>query len=152
MNRLHALTLIQRTVFEDRPVEVKDVFMKLRFLIPNGGDNEVLARKDIEAFAENCMRQLKDLRFPVEFERMRIDILEGELRADLLDAIGELDLSDPNDCRELFELHRAVGSSTGSPTLMQAIDALAAGGIHEDRIKALTERYLALYPKPVLED
>lgn len=148
MNRLHALTLIQRTVFEEKPSDVKDVFMKLRFLIPNGSEDEVMSRKEIDAFAQNCLAQLADARFPVERERYRIDILEGELRADLLDAIAELDLSDPNDCRELYELHRAVGNSTGSPTLQQAIDTLAAGGLGEDRIKTLTDRFFALYPKP----
>lgn len=148
MNRLHALTKIQRHVFESGCTDEKDIFLALRHVIPNGGDTEVLSRKEIESFAKISLQQLAEARFPVERERLRLDILEGELRADLLDEIAKLDLSNPRDCRELYELHRAVGNSTGEPTLRQAIDALAVGGTSEDVVAALTERLLALYPAP----
>lgn len=146
MNRLHALTLIQRTVLEGSMTDEKDVFMKLRFEIPNGGDTELMSRNEIQAFAKNCVMQLSEARFPVERERLRLDILEGELRADILDEIAKLDLSDPRQCRELYELHREVGGSTGEPSLRRAVDTLAVGGCDENTIKAFTERLLALYP------
>jgi hypothetical protein len=146
MNRLHAMTRIQRLVFEHRPVDGKDVFMRVRMEIPNGGDNEVMSRKEIEAFADHAIKLIGDMKFSVELARLQLDIAEGELRADLLDALDALDMTNPSDCRDIYELHREIGNSTGAPSLRKAIDTLAVGGTHEDTIAALTARLLALYP------
>lgn len=149
MNRLHAVTKIQRAVLDDGISDPKDVFQKLRFEIPNSGQDLVMERKEIEAFAAQSIGLVQDARFPVERERMRLDILEGELRADLLDAIAGIDISDPGVCRDVYELHRKVGSSTGAPTLQEAIDMLAVSKPEpgEDAIAGFVSRLEALYPK-----
>lgn len=146
MNRLHAMTRIQRLVFEHRPVDGKDVFMRLRTEIPNGGDKEVMSRKEIEAFADHAIKLIGDMRFGVELARLQLDIAEGELRADVLDALDALDMSKPGDCRDIYELHREIGSSTGPASLRKALDMLAVGGTSEDTMASLTARLLALYP------
>lgn len=146
MNRLHAMTKIQRAALDGGNKDPKDIFMGLRFEIPNGGDNEVMSRKEIEAFATQSIQLVADAKFPVERARMALDILEGELRADLLDTVAELDITNPRDCREVYELHRKIGSSIGEPTLREAIDAVAVGGIDADRVAALVTRLNAIYP------
>jgi hypothetical protein len=148
VNRLHAMTKIQRFVVEKKPVDGKAVFTALRFEIPNSGEGEVMSRKEIEAFADHSIKTIADMRFGVERARLSLDIAEGELRADLLDALDALDMTNPQDCREIYELHREIGSSTGPASLRKAVDMLAAGGGTEDAMADFTARLLALYPDP----
>jgi hypothetical protein len=151
MNRLHAITKIQRAVFDDGITDPKDVFLKLRFVIPNGGADELMPRKEIEALAEHAIAMLKNVHFPVERAHLALDILEGELRADLLDALASLDVTEPNVCREVFEMHRNLGNSTGPASLRECVDMLAEGGAAEELVADLATRLAALYP-PDKED
>ena len=140
------MTLIQRTALEGGSIEPKDIYLKLRNTIPNGGLDEVMSRQEIVAFAEQSVKLVAESRFPVERERMRLDICEGELRADLLDELAKLDLSNPRIARELYETHRKIGSSTGEPTLREAIDTLAVSGVSPDTMTALVARLNEIYP------
>lgn len=147
MNRLHAMTRIQRHVVEAKPVDGKAVFTALRFEIPNGTEGEVMSRKEIEAFGEHSIQTIANMRFGVEHKRLALDISEGELRADLLDALDALDMTNPQDCREIYELHREIAGSTGPASLRKAVDMLAVSST-EDAMADFTARLLALYPDP----
>jgi hypothetical protein len=145
MNRLHAMAKVQRAVFESDTIEPKDIYLKLRFEIPE----TLMGRKEIEAFAEHSIQLRSDARFPVEKARMALDILEAELRADVLDALGALDVTNPRDCREVYELHRQLGSSIGEHSLRHGIDALEAAG---KDFEALRARLDEIYPPAKSED
>lgn len=148
MNRLHVVTRIQGLALEGKT----DIFKLIRDEIPSDGDCGVtwggMAKKDIEAFADNTLKMIKAISFNVERERMRLDTLEGGLRADVLDALDALDLSNPRDAREIFEAHQQIGASTGPASLRTAIDMIAAAdGTSPDLVKDLTDRMLYLYPE-----
>lgn len=142
MNRLHAMTMIQRAAL-DGAIDEKSVYGTVRGKFDTSGDKAVMLRGEIEAFAKQAIAMTKAACFPVERERLRLDILEGELRADILDGIAALDISNPRDCRDVYELHTKVGGSTGEPTLREAIGALEAGG---QDVAELTSRCNAIYP------
>ncbi len=149
MNKLHAITLVQKTVIEGSFVDPKDVFLKLRSVIPNGGDTEVLSRKEIESVATEALQQLKSILFPVEKCKLLLDVKEMELRADLLDALAGVDISNPRDCRDVFETHRQLASSSGEPSLRLAMNTLAAAGLPHEAFKARLDE---LYPEDSDDD
>ncbi len=146
MNRLHAMTLIQRTVLESDCIDASDIFMRLRRDIPNGGDSELMSRKEIEAFAKQAIELRDQAKFPVERKRLELDITEGELRADVIDALALIDLSNPRDVRDVYEMHRKIGGSIGEPSLREAVDYLGEAGVDEAVVAPLAARLLALYP------
>lgn len=146
MNRLHAMAKVQRVVFESDTIEPKDVYLKLRSEI----DTDIMGRKEIEAFAEHSIQLRRDARFPVEKARMALDIAEAELRADVLDALGKLDVSEPRACREVYELHRQLGGSIGEPSLRLALEYLTEDGI--EGVEALRARLDEIYPPESKED
>lgn len=137
------MTMVQRTVLESDSIEKKDVYLKLRFEIPE----EVMGRLEIEAAAEQSVRIRDQAKFPVERARLALDIREGELRADVLDALALVDISNPRDCRDVYELHHQVGGSSGEPSLRNAIDFLGTAGIDEAVVGPLAARLLELYPE-----
>lgn len=147
MNRLHALTRIQRAAATGDHVDGKSIFMALRFEIPNGGDNEVLSRKEIETFGDMQVSAVKGMNFALEKAKYVLDIAEGELRADLLDALDALDTTDPRDCRDLFRIHQGVGNGGGPASILEAIDALAAGGATPDEVAGYIARLHEIYPE-----
>jgi hypothetical protein len=146
VNRLHALTRIQKAALSGDYVDGKAIYAAVRNEIPTSGEDMLMSRTEIEQFAEQQSKIAKAIDFNVERAKFALDITEGELRADLLDALDALDMTNPSDCRDIYELHREIGNSTGAPSLRKAIDTLAVGGTHEDTIAALTARLLALYP------
>ncbi len=149
MNRLHCMVAIQRAVF-DGATEPSTVFQQIRreYRISSGHD-ELMSRTECEEHAKQSIRIFEQAQFPVERARLGLDIAEGELRADVLDGIAALDISNPRDCRDVYELHQKVGGSTGEPTLREAISTLEAGG---QDVTKLTERCDALYPKQEDDD
>lgn len=149
MNRMHAITLIQRTVLEENPSDAKDVFLKLRSQIPNGGMDEVLSRKEIEAVAEGSIQTIKNAHFPVERAKLRLELLESELRADLLDALAGIELKDPDTVREVFQAHQELASSSGPASLRNCIDLIEASGAD---VAPLLQRLLDIYPEPKDEE
>lgn len=148
MNRLHAFALIQRTVFDSDTIDANDVYLKLRNVIPNGGHDQVMSRDEIKGRAKEAIEQRDEAKFKVEFARHRLDILEAELRADVLDALEVIDLSNPRVCREVYDVHRQVGTSVGQPSLRQALELLKGGG-HD--CAALKSRLDEIYP-PATDD
>ena len=148
MNRLHAMTIIQRAVLDDGMKDPKDVFLSVRAKFPTSGHDQLLSRAEVEQFAAQSISMLANAHFPVERARLALDIREGELRADILDGIAALDISNPRDCRDVYELHQRVGGSIGEPTLREAIDILKAGG---QDVAGLVERCDEIYP-PQQED
>lgn len=137
------MALIQRTVLEKDPVDGKEVFMLLRFVIPNGGDQEVMSRDEITQFGQHSVQIVKNASFHVEREKLKLDILEAELRADLLDALSTVDISDPAVCREIYNEHVSVASSTGRASLEEAIGKLAEAGVDVTDFRTRLE---AVYP------
>lgn len=139
MNRLHALARVHETVLDKSPVTEKDVYQALRFEI----DAAVMSRTEIEGFAKQFMVAAEQATFKVQRARARLDIAECKLRADILDALDNLDINDPNDCRDVESMHREIGSSTGKPSVAQALELLAAGGVD---VAAMTAAMEALWP------
>lgn len=134
---------IQKTVLEHEITDPKDVYQKLRFEIKH----EVMPREAIQGFAAQAIQLVSDAKFPVERDRMRLDIAEGELRADLLDALQLLDRSNPRDTRDIYELLRELGGSIGEPSLRKVIDAVTVSGkVDADTCADFARRLVALYP------
>ncbi len=139
MNRLHLLTFIQRCALHDGDTDENAVYGKVRKSFPgavNDGDKELMGRAECQAVAKQSIDMVRNSRFPIERARLALDIREGELRADVLDAIALLDVSNPRDCRDVFELHSKVGGSIGEPTLREALDMLAEAGQDTTPLKA----------------
>jgi hypothetical protein len=152
MNRLHALTRIQKAALSGDYVDGKAIYAAVRNEIPTSGEDMLMSRTEIEKFADQQHAIASAIDFKVERAKFALDIAEGELRADLLDALDGLDVSDPRDCREVFRVHREVGNSSGPASIREAIDMLAAGGIAEDAVVSLVGRLNALYPPEEQED
>jgi hypothetical protein len=151
MNRLHVMTAIQRCALEGDKDE-STIYGKIRKLLPgavNNGAEELLSRKEAEALALQSIHMVSNARFPVERARLALDIREGELRADVLDAIATLDLSNPRDVRDVYETHQMVASSIGEPSLRAALDLLAAA---DQDVTVLKARVDELFPTTPSED
>lgn len=153
LNRLHALALIQKIVLDKDITDLdegpKQVFNNVREVVPIGGKDEVLSRAEVMGFAKQAIATAATAKFPVERANLRLEVAEHELRADLLDALCALDITDPADCRDVFNVHRELAGSSGPASMRTALDALSAGGVD---VTAYTVRLEALYPKPKAED
>jgi hypothetical protein len=144
MNRLHALTRIQREalVNRDEHTDGNAVWQAIR----EGWDTSVLSRSKATEFADVQLKQAKAIDFELERAKFLLDITEGELRADLLDALDTIDVSNPRVCREVFECHRGLGNSTGEASIREAIDLLGVAGFDEAQCADFARRLLELYP------
>jgi hypothetical protein len=150
VNRLHIMTRAQRAALEgvtDENAIYGIVRTEYPGTVGNGAD-ELMSRKELEMFSRQAVLTAQNARFPVERARLALDIREGELRADVLDALAQLDVSNPRDCRDVFEIHQKVAGSIGEPTLREAIDLLAAA---DKDVSALRTRCDEIFP-PTEED
>ncbi len=136
MNRLHVVAEIQSLVLSGL-TEVGEINRRLRPMNPDGCG---MKRTEVEKFTKQSIEMVGAAYFPVERRRFELDITEARLRADILDALATLDISDPNVAREVFEVHSRVGGSSGKPTLDEAIELLDEAGA------AFKPRMLELWP------
>lgn len=153
MNRLHLIAKIQRKALLGKPgpdgkweplfVDGKELFGSLNR--EDRGITDILKRSEIENFAQAAIDQVKAALFPVERRRMALDVNEGELRADILDALSTLDLEKPDVARNVYEAHAQVGGSTGRPSMDHAVLLLEELGAAE-LAESLRARIDELYP------
>ncbi len=113
-----------------------------------------MQRKDIEAVAAQVKAMVAQANTPMRRRRLEVDLIEGRVRADILEAMDSLDLSQahPADVMEMYDVYQAVAGANGAPGLAKALDTLEAAG-YEDAI-SLRVRAAVLYPelaKPELE-
>jgi hypothetical protein len=151
VNRMHVMTTIQRLALEGDS-DADSIYGKIRKALPgtvNNGAGELMSRAECQAFAKQAIHQAQSAMFPVERARLALDIAEGELRADILDGVAALDVSNPRDCRDAFDLHQKVGGSVGEPTCREAIDYLKNAG---QDVAALEAKLVELYPAPTEDD
>lgn len=145
MNRLHVITKVNELALNGT-TEVGEIFRLLRnelSTVSSSVESLGLKRTDIEHLAKQALEQVSNALFPCERRRLELDVLEGKLRADVLDALATIDLSNPSVAREVFEAHRAVGFNTGTPSIRTALDVLDGAGVD---CAALNAQLDALYP------
>lgn len=76
---------------------------------------------------------------------LRLSCDENALRADVLDALDELPLTNAADVREACELRKQVAASEGAPSLAAALLMLQEHPLY----KELCDRFELLWPAPV---
>jgi hypothetical protein len=127
MNRLHVITRIQELVLSG--TSPGEIYKTLRDECRNPSIEGLgLKRTDVDKLAEGSAKTLEQVQFPCERRHLELEIAETKIRADVLDAVATLDISNPTVAREVFNAHRQLGSSSGEPSILQALDLLDGAG------------------------
>ncbi len=154
-NKLHVLGFCQQQVLDgldDERFILKAVQAKFAPESPDGGVTHCgVTREDIKNTAKAMIDVVAQAQFPVEKANLQLDTTEILLRADFLQALDKLPLTDPRDVRDLHGLYRKLASQGGEASMQEALDHLREGGLLDD-VATLKARVLELYPAPELDD
>lgn len=120
MNQLHSIAAISRLVVQGK--DASQVYHNLR----ESMDLEAvgLSRSKVEKQAKDAIEAFGSFTLPIEKRKFEVDADETELRADIIDALQQVDLSSASVVRELHALTRDIIGSSGFPTLVQGLDML----------------------------
>jgi hypothetical protein len=142
MNRLHLVVQIQELVLAGK--EPAEVYQELRSLKNPSIEDLGLKRTDVENMAKSSKTTLETALFPIEKRKLALDVQEGRLRADILDAVAGLDVSDVLVAREVWAVHQELGNSSGPASLRSALDCLEGANVD---ITELKRAYDELFPE-----
>jgi hypothetical protein len=147
VNKFHVYAIVQAAVLanEAELSDGKSVFHTLREQYPSITD--LMSRSEIEKVATSFFEGLKKVTFAVERRAMELQAEEAMLRADLIDELAKLDVTDPGVAREVLATINSTVASAGEPSLQEAIDILKGADVDVVSFEARLE---ALFPdKPV---
>lgn len=145
MNRLHVVTHVQELAIEGI-TEPGEVYRLVRNRLSEQStslEDFGLKRTEVEKLAKEAVEMVGNAHFPIERRRLELDLAEGKIRADILDALKTIDISNPNIAREVYEAHRSVGASAGAVSLRHGMDCLEGANVDVTSLKAAIE---ALFP------
>lgn len=136
MNQLHVIANIARFVVAGK--DASQVYHNIRDLIDL--DTVGMSRSKVEKQAKDAIEAFENFTLAIEKRKFELDAEETELRADIIDALQQVDLTVASRVREIHTLTREIISSGGSPTLVEGLDML-------DELKVDTSEFRARLDK-----
>ena len=135
-NRLHLSAEI-RDLAGPAGKTAKEVYANFRDKYRNPSIESIgLKRTQVEKEAEAAGETYESYVTVVERRKWELDTAELKLRADLLDALQAVDMTSPVTVREIYKTTGSLVGSSGSPSLIEAIDMLAEAGTDVTEFRA----------------